>query len=157
MTETLSNQTSLLGGMAFQATTGSGHRLVMDAKQEVGGENRGPLPMEVFLQSLSACTAMDVISILRKSKQDVVAYDVTIDGDRAETHPKIFTTIRTIHTVRGRNLKPQSIHRAIELSETKYCSVGGMVHPAIEKIVSYRIIDEATGETTEGSLGAPAD
>jgi putative redox protein len=99
---------------------------------------------------------MDVISILRKMQQDVTSYDIRAQGERPDTHPNVFTSIRIDHTVRGRNLKVASIHRAIELSETKYCAVGGMLRPTVPVTVHYQVIDEETGTTTEGQIGLPA-
>ena len=151
MTTIQSAQTELIDGMAFRSTA-NGHTIVMDAKPESGGEGRGPLPVEVVLQALAGCTGMDVISILRKMKQDVTGYEIYADGDRATTHPMIFTTIRLVHTVRGRNLQVSSVHRAIELSETKYCSVGGMLRPTVALDVSYKVVDEETGTVTEGTI-----
>src|SRR6266542_2857135 len=93
----------LLGNMAFRAMTQTGHELIMDASPDVGGMDTGPRPMELLLTGLGGCTGMDVISMLRKMRQDVTAYEIHLSGARAAEHPKIFTTIRVEHVVRGRN------------------------------------------------------
>src|SRR5579859_4777368 len=99
----------LLGNMAFRAVTETGHEVVMDAAPEVGGTDTGPRPMELLLVGLGGCTGMDVISMLRKMRQDVTDYEIEISGERATEHPKVYTSIRVEHIVRGRGLNPESI------------------------------------------------
>lgn len=152
MANPLSATTDLIGGMAFRSTTGSGHTITMDAKPESGGDNQGGIPMEVVLQALSACTGMDVISILRKMRQDVSDYRIEVHGERVDTQPAIFSSIAIEHIVRGRNIDEKQVARAIELSATKYCSVGAMLGKAVPLADSYRIIDDATGVETTGKV-----
>ena len=98
MTESVLTATvELTDGMAFQADTGSGHSLAMDAAPEVGGANCGSRPMEMLLVGLGGCTGMDVISILRKMRRDVTGYEVRLRGERAADHPRVFTTIFVEH------------------------------------------------------------
>jgi putative redox protein len=139
-------------GMAFAAKTSSGQTLVIDGAPELGGENLGPRPMELVLVALGGCTAMDVISILRKMRQDTTAYEIHVAGERAEEHPKVYTRISVEHIVRGRNLAPDQVTRAIELSTRKYCSVMAMLEKAVSIVVRYTIVDEETSDLVNGSL-----
>ncbi len=91
----------------------------------------GASPMGLFLTSLAGCTAMDVISILQKKRQDVTAFRVKVHGDRAPDHPKVYTHIELEYEVEGRGIDPAAVDRAVELSETKYCSVMAMVRKAV--------------------------
>jgi putative redox protein len=117
-------QAVLVGPMRFDAESGSGNRIVMDVGEQDGGQNAGPSPMELLLVALAGCTGMDVISILRKKRQDVTDYTISVRGVRREEYPQTFTAITVEHTVTGRSINPDAVQRAIELSETKYCSVG---------------------------------
>lgn len=117
----------LAEGMRFAAETASGHRVVMDSTDVAGGGNGGPSPMELVLVGLAGCTGMDVISILRKMRQEVTAYTVAVRGTQAEEHPRVYTTITVEHRFTGHNLNPDLVRRAVELSETRYCPVGAML------------------------------
>lgn len=112
------------GNMAFEASAPSG-KFMMDAYPESGGQNLGPAPFEVFMCSLAACSAMDVISILRKKKQTVTSYRVEVDGERGPegVYPRPFLSMTVRHILSGENLDPEAVKRAVELSDTKYCSV----------------------------------
>ena len=110
------------GKMAFEGTATSGHMLAMDTSVEAGGDDAGFRPIELLLVGLGGCTAMDVISILQKKKQTVTAFEVKVNGERAEEHPKVFTKILLEYVVTGEQLDPVAVDRAVELSETKYCS-----------------------------------
>lgn len=127
MGEVMTADVTLTAGMAFTAETGSGHAIVLDAAAHAGGQKRGPQPMEMLLVGLAGCTGMDVISILRKKRQDVTAYAVRVRGERAETDPKVFTQITVEHIITGHRISPEAAARAIELSETKYCGAGAML------------------------------
>jgi len=143
---------TLKEGMAFEATSMSGHRVVLDAAEEVGGHNLGFRPMELILMGLGGCTGMDVISILRKMQQQVTGYQTKVDGTRQSEHPKIYTDIAVEHVVRGRNLQESSVRRAVELSATKYCPASAMLSRVARVNHYYRIIDEETGQEVTGSL-----
>ena len=108
-------------GMTFLAETGSGHLVTMDGAPEGGGRNLAPRPMEVVLAGTGGCTAYDVVMILRKSGQDIDACDVKLTSERAEKDPKVFTKIHFHFTVHGRNVKVNTVERAIKLSHEKYC------------------------------------
>ncbi len=111
---------------------GSGYSLPMDTVVEQGGDNSGFRPMELVLLGLAGCTAMDVISILEKKRQKVSAFEVVVHGDRAETHPKVFTHILVEYVVTGEAIDPAAVARSVELSETKYCSAYGMLHQTVQ-------------------------
>lgn len=130
-------------GMAFDATTDSQHTIRLDAAAETGGQDQGPRPLEMLLVSLGGCTGMDVISILKKMRQDVTGYEVNLDGERATEHPKVFTSIVVEHVVRGRNLSEDAVRKAVELSAQKYCSVGAMLGKSAKLEHTYRIVEES--------------
>lgn len=126
--------------MSFIAETGSGHSFVMDGAPEGGGRNLGPRPMETVLAGSAACTAYDVVLILRKSGLDVRGCEVKTTSERAETDPKVFTKIHLLFRIRGRDLKPNLVERAITLSHTKYCSATKMLGMTAEITHSYELI-----------------
>ncbi len=109
-------------GMAFMAESDSGHAIVMDGAPDIGGRNLGPRPMEMVLMGAGGCTSIDVVMILQKSRQDVTDCQVELTAERADDHPKVFTKIHFHFVVTGRNLKPETVERAIKLSAEKYCS-----------------------------------
>lgn len=118
---------TLAQGMRFDAETGSGHRLTLDTTDITGGGNAGSSPMELLLTALAGCSGMDVISILRKMRQDVTAYAVEVRGTQVDEHPRIYAAITVEHTVTGRDLNPELVNRAVELSATRYCPVGATI------------------------------
>ncbi|RME35833.1 MAG: OsmC family protein [Gammaproteobacteria bacterium] len=111
----------------FLAGTGSGHAVVMDGAPEGGGRNLGPRPMELLLTGLGGCTAYDVVTMLRKGRQEVHDVEVRVEAERAETPPKVFTHIRLHYVVTGRGLRESQVRRAVELSADKYCSASVML------------------------------
>lgn len=131
-----------LSGMTFLAETGSGHLVAMDGAPEGGGRNLAPRPMEVLLAGTGGCTAYDVVLILRKSQQDIHGCEVLLKSERAEKDPKVFTKIHFHFTVRGRNLKPSLVERAIKLSHEKYCSASIMLEQTAEITHSFEIIED---------------
>ncbi len=130
------------GGMSFVVETGSGHAFVMDGAAEGGGRNLGPRPMETVLAGTGGCTAYDVVTILRKSGQQVMGCEVALAADRAETDPKIFTRIHMHFVVRGRGLKANIVENAIKLSHSKYCSASAMLAKTAVMTHDYEIIEE---------------
>ena len=132
------------GGMSFVAETGSGHAVLMDGAVEGGGRNLAPRPMEMVLLGTGGCTAYDVVVILTKSGLDVRGCEVTLKSERAEKDPKVFTKAHFHFTVRGRNLKPNVVERAIKLSHEKYCSASIMLEKTAELTHSFDIIDDLT-------------
>lgn len=122
-------QTSLTwaGGAAFVGHTPSGHKIVMDGPPEGGGRDLGPRPMETLLLGMGACTSYDVISILKKARQDIQDCRIEIEAQRAEVDPKVFTAIRVHFTFIGRDIQEKQVQRAIHLSAEKYCSASIML------------------------------
>lgn len=129
----------LAGGMTFVAESGSGHGIVVDASPEAGGRNLGPRPMELVLMGLGACSAIDVMLMLRKSRQAVADCVVELDGDRAAEDPKVFTRIRMHYVVTGKEISPEHVARAIKLSHEKYCSATAMLAKTAEITVDHEI------------------
>ncbi len=114
-------------GMTFDATTTTGHHLVVDALPPTGEDN-GPKPIELVLTALAGCTAMDVLSILQKKRERVQAFEVWVEGTRRPEPPMIYTDIQVVYRVCG-DVRPEAVQRAIELSETRYCGVSAMLRP----------------------------
>jgi putative redox protein len=152
MAAALSGTVTLLDAMAFTATAGSGNVIQLDSSPDHGGAARGAQPMELLLLALGGCTGMDVISLLRKMRQEVSSYQVELLAKRAEEHPRIMTDISVVHVVRGRSLDPQLIRRAITLSATRYCPASAMLSKAAVLHHRCRIVDEATGTAMEGDV-----
>lgn len=132
------------GGASFEATSGSGHSLVIDGPPDHGGRNLGPRPMEVMLLGLGGCTSFDVMSILQKSRQDVTDCVADIEAERADAVPAVFTRIHIHFTVTGRNLKDAQVKRAVALSAEKYCSASIMLEKGGVEITHDYEIREAS-------------
>lgn len=116
-----------LDNMSFVGESESGHSIVMDGPPEFGGRNLGVRPMEMLLLGLGGCASFDVVSMLKKSKQDLIDCEVNITAERAETEPKVFTKIHLQFVVSGNDLSEKRVARAIELSAEKYCSASIML------------------------------
>jgi putative redox protein len=128
-------------GMSFVGETGSGHALVIDGSPEHGGRNLGPRPMELVLTGAAACTAYDVVLILKKARQPVTDCVVTAEADRAAIEPKVFTRIRLAYTIAGHGLDPRQVERAVKLSKEKYCSATIMLGKTAEIDVTIAIVE----------------
>lgn len=128
-------------GMTFMAETGSGHLITMDGAPEAGGRNLAPRPMEMMLAGAGGCTAFDVVLILKRSRQDVRDCSVRLAAERAETDPKVFTRIQFHYTVTGKNLKAETVERAIHLSAEKYCSASIMLAKTAEITHEWDIVE----------------
>ena len=132
-------------GLRFVGSVGSGHQIILDD----GAGDTGARPAELIPIALAGCTAMDVISILRKKRQDVRGYSVESVGVQMDGHPNAFTRIDVTHIVTGVGLDAVAVARAIELSATKYCSVGSTLASGITEIHhGYRVVDAETGAET---------
>jgi putative redox protein len=129
----------LVEAMTFVAESGSGHAMVMDASPDVGGRDLGARPMEVVLMGAGGCSAIDVVHILRKARQDLVDCVVEIEGERAAEDPKVFTRIHMHYVVTGRGLNPAQVERAIRLSKEKYCSATIMLAKTAEVTADFEI------------------
>lgn len=137
------------GKMAFQAEMDDGTGFLMDAGEADGGEDGGPSPVQTFLASAAACSAMDVISILRKMRQDVHGYRVEVEHERAPKGkwPRPVTSITLKHFLTGKNLDAGALAKAVELSDTKYCSVMATLRQVPELKSVWKIEeDPATGQ-----------
>ena len=133
---------TLVSGMHFVGEI-DGFRMDLDAEETVGGVGAGPQPHRLLLQALAGCTAMDVISILRKKRQQVSGLSVEVQGSRADQHPRVYTRIEVLYRVRGQNVDPQAVARAIELSATRYCPVIAMLGKVAEVRTHYEIEEES--------------
>ena len=153
MSEVMNVSAILETGMRFDVETGSGHHITLDASLQDGGRNTGPRPIEMLLVGLAGCTGMDVISILRKKRQQVTGYEIKVHGIRAEQHPMVFTDITVEHIVTGYHVQPEAVARAIELSETRYCGVGASIKGVSHITNTFRII-EARAMATDTSAQA---
>ncbi len=128
--------------VSFQGETENGHTVLMDGAQEVGGRNLGLRPMEMVLMGAGGCTASDVVMILKKSRQDIIDCMVEIEAERATEDPKVFTHIHYHFILTGKNLKPQQVERAINLSAEKYCSASIMLGKTAEITHDFEIMRE---------------
>jgi putative redox protein len=118
----------------------AGHGIVMDARSEYHGEGTGARPIELVLYGIAGCTAMDVISILEKKRQDVRGVEIVVEGEqRTDEYPKIYTQISLHYVVSGFGVSEEAVRRSIQLSEEKYCSVGGMLGPQVQVVTSFEV------------------
>ncbi len=127
--------------MAFKADI-NGHEIILDAAEEVGGENRGPRPKPMMLVALAGCTGMDVVSILKKMKVEPEDFNVIVSGDITEEHPKQFYQMHVIYEFKGKNLPMEKLKKAVGLSEEKYCGVSATYRQAMEITSEIRIVNE---------------
>ncbi len=128
-------------GLHFEGTS-AGQVAHMDATVEAGGQGLGVSPMRLVLIALGGCTGMDVVSLLKKMRQDVTHFEISVSSERAEEHPKVYTGFELVYRVRGHNLQRDMVERAVKLSEEKYCSVGGMLKKAAQITVRIEIEEE---------------
>lgn len=129
-----------LDNMSFVGESGSGHSVVMDGPPEFGGRNLGVRPMEMLLLGLGGCASFDVVSMLKKSQQELINCEVEIAAERASKEPKVFTKIHLHFIISGHNLSEKRVQRAIELSAEKYCSASIMLGKTAEVSHDYEII-----------------
>ena len=132
----------LESGMHFEGygwPAGDGVTVHLDAKESAGGEGKGVRPQSLTLVSLAGCTAMDVISILRKKRQDITDFEVRVRADRADEHPRVYTHIWVTYIVTGHDVDPAAIERSIELSVEKYCPVIGLLKDVVPIDTEYEI------------------
>jgi putative redox protein len=141
MAEKNSFRVVLRDDLVFTGYSDNGHSITLDASVANGGHDAGIPPAELLLTALGGCTGMDVISILRKKRQDVTAFEVRVEGTRAKQNPKIFTDITVHFIVTGHHVDPAAVERAIQLSRETYCSVGAMLQHAATIQYSHEIIE----------------
>ena len=138
-------QTSVqwLENVAFEAKSESGHSVVMDGSAEYGGENRGPRPMELILMGLGGCASFDIVTILKKSRQEVTHVECQLTAERANSIPAVFTKIHLHFVVKGKAVKEKQIAKAVELSAEKYCSASKMLSDGgVEISHDFEIIEQ---------------
>lgn len=124
-------------GLRFAVRAGE-HAFLLDS----GAEAEGPSPMQAMMAALGGCTAMDVISILRKKRQPVTGYEVEVVGERrTDQHPKVFTRLEVVHRLRGRGVSPAAVAEAIQLSDTKYCPVHAMLGTTVAIASRFEILE----------------
>ncbi len=151
MTQTTIVRATLESGMCFEVETGSGHRLHLDAAAESGGPGKGPRPMEMLPLALATCMGMTVLSILRKQRLQITAYEIAVRAERAEQHPRIFTAFELDHRISGHHIQPQALQRAIDLAETRYCGVSAMLRPLARISHRLSLSEASTSPSGEGS------
>lgn len=132
--------TTWLENMAFE-TEINGHKFTIDAKEEVGGENRGPQPKPLMLAALGGCTAMDVVSMLKKMRVEFTNLAVKVEGELSEEHPKHFTKMHVIYEFTGKDLPMDKLQKAVNLSEERYCGVSVVYKKALEITSEIRTIE----------------
>lgn len=133
-----------LENVAFEAESASNHHIVMDGSPEYGGENRGARPMELILMGLGGCASFDIVTILKKARQDITDVKCELKADRADTIPAVFTKIHLHFVVTGRKVKASQVEKAIHLSADKYCSASRMlVDAGVEITHDFELIELA--------------
>jgi putative redox protein len=130
----------LIENVCLLAEAESGHGVVIDGAPAIGGRNIGVRPMEMVLMGLGGCTAMDVLSILKKQRQQVTDCVIEVQAERREEEPKVFTQIHLHYIITGHDLKENHVKRAVELSAEKYCSVSAMLSKTAQLNYDYEII-----------------
>jgi putative redox protein len=129
-----------LENMAFSAEV-NGHEIILDASEKVGGENRGPRPKPLMMAALAGCTGMDVVSILKKMRVELDDFNVFVEGDLTEEHPKKYTQMHVIYEFKGKNLPEEKLQKAVNLSEERYCGVSAMYRKAFGITSEIKIIE----------------
>ncbi len=133
--------------MSFTGSADTGFQVPLGADPVVGGDNDGFRPLELMAVSLAGCTAMDVISILKKKRQDVTSFEVTVHTERADEHPRVFTSAIIDYRVVGRNVDEKAVLRSIELSAKSYCPAQGMLEKVFPMRLRYQVFeDQGEGE-----------
>ena len=131
-----------IDGMDFSAETGSGHLINMDGPPEAGGRNLAPRPMELLLAGAGGCSVFDVVLILQRSRQAISGCNVSLQAERAPEDPKVFTKINLHFQVKGKDLDPAKVERAVKLTHEKYCSATVMLAKTAELTYSIEVISE---------------
>ena len=130
-----------IDGLLMVGKSDSGHAIVMDGPPEIGGENLGVRPMEMLLLGMAGCTMIDVVSTLKKMREDVVDCQTQVSAERDEEYPKVFTNIHVHFILRGKQLNPSKVDKAIKLSSEKYCSASIMIGKTAIITHDYEIIE----------------
>ena len=125
--------------MAFE-TEVNGHKLVLDATPEVGGEDRGPRPKPLVMVALAGCTGMDVVSILKKMRVEIEGLEIKVEGNISEEHPRTFTELKLIYEFKGKDLPMDKLKKAVEMSDEKYCGVSAFYKKAVPLSYEIRLV-----------------
>lgn len=131
-----------INGLQFVGEAESGHAIIMDGTPDVGGRNTGLRPTELLLIGIGGCSGMDIVSILKKKKQDVKGVEINVDGRKADSYPQKFTEIHLEFVITGKNISEEAVKRAVQLSMEKYCSVKATLEGSAKINYSYKIIEE---------------
>jgi putative redox protein len=124
---------------AYSDYNNNGYSILLDTSKETGGGGEGVRPTDLILVSLAGCSSMDIVSILKKKKQNISDFRVNVTGERADTHPRVFTKISIVYVIKGENIDENAVKRSIELSKDKYCSVWAMLKNILDIEWSYKI------------------
>jgi putative redox protein len=127
-------------GFQFVGESGSGHAIVMDASPEAGKVMTGMTPMEMLLVGIGGCSGMDVVSVLKKKRQEVVDIAVNVSGEKAESYPQKYTSIQLEFIITGKNISDDAVKKAVDLSMEKYCSVKATLEGSAKIVYSYKIV-----------------
>ena len=128
-------------GMLMVGKSDSGHSITMDGPPEIGGENLGVRPMEMLLLGVAGCTMIDVVTTLKKMRQDLTNCETKLSAERADEHPKVFTKIHIQFIVKGKDLDPKKVEKAITLSSEKYCSASIMLGKTASITHDFKIVE----------------
>ncbi len=126
--------------LAFEADM-DGHKVIVDATKEVGGSDLGPRPKKLMLTALAGCTGVDIIMILKKMKVEIEAFNVIVEADVTEEHPKHYNKMKVVYQFKGKDLPYEKLEKAVKLSEEKYCGVTAVYAKAMEMETEIRIVD----------------
>ncbi|MTK53033.1 OsmC family protein [Paludibacter sp.] len=137
MTHTVN--TSWKGDMQFTALV-SGHSVTMDASPEFGGQDAGSRPKELLLAAIAGCTGMDVVELLRKMRVDFQEFNLEVKAEVSESHPKVYTKLHIIYKLKGSNIDPAKVQKAVDMSQEKYCGVSAMFRKAMEITYEIKIV-----------------
>ena len=135
---------TLQGVVQWEGVAGSGHRLTADGPAEAGGSNAGFRPMELMLLGLGCCMGFDMVMILRRMRKDVTGYQIRLTGQRPDEPPSVYTEVTLEHVITGRGISKESMERALDLAENKYCSASAMFSKTAKLINKYRIEESKT-------------
>ena len=128
------------GNMSFKSVI-NGHEILVDAAEPVGGEDRGPRPKPLMLMALAGCTGMDVVSILKKMRVEIEDFNISVESDMTEEHPKVYSGMHLIYEFKGKDLDTAKLEKAVNLSQERYCGVSAMYKQAMNLPYEIKVID----------------
>jgi putative redox protein len=151
---TLDAKVTWKGGLSFDGTSDTGFNVPLGAETQVGGNEDGFRPMELLITGLAGCTAMDVVSILQKKRQELTAFEVRVHAERASEHPKVITHAVIEYTITGKSIDAAAVLRAIELSATRYCPAQAMFGKVFPMELKFHIYEDTGGAAVLVQSGA---